>query len=648
MMDRTSFDALVDQIEQQFQDRPTALTRHTWRWLLLGYVVVIGLTIAMIGIGVAMFAAGVLMSDSGLLLVVPGCCLIIFGIGQVGALLLFDHQPPQGRKLKQDEAPDLRELIDRLRTSIGSPSIDEILLTDDFNAAIMQTPRLGIFGWSQSRLILGVPLLMALSPQEFAAVLAHECGHLSHRHGRQSNQIHRLHGSWELLFGQLQENRANGFLRIAGMLLSRFLSWYWPRFHARAFVLSRQNEFVADRIAAEAVSRDAAGSALWRIECTSQMLEQKFWKDLWQLVSDLPEPPDDLCQRLQAAFAEAPNYDAADRWCRNALQRVTSNEDSHPAMPERLAAIGITAEEVMQKDFPGLPAVSAAETLLTATLPDIQAETNRQWRDSVLSIWKDRHRRAAAIRNLAKSASESDEISSLSATELWKQARNLAGVQGIAATEPLLRQLLSIQPDHTGATFVLGQLRIEQGHEDGEALLQHVVSLQTAEWTQPAAEVLERHFVETGQRGARNEIRRTIDDFEKARKAAEKERSDIRRTDVFQTPDLDECQRRTLHDQLSDQQHCQQAWLAEKKLEYFPEERLFVIAVDSNKRAGKLRGTRNDQMITALMVRVQLPGRLFVVNPTGEFRSVADRIMKEPEWKVFDRSEAEPSQPLGT
>ncbi|MCA9050596.1 MAG: M48 family metallopeptidase, partial [Planctomycetaceae bacterium] len=275
-MDRGRIDELVERIEQRFDGRPEALTRHTWRWLLLGYGVVISLTGVLVGGGLAVFVLGVQMPSFGVLLVILGGILITFGLGQAGALAIPTLYEPDGRTLEPDEAPELRRLVCLLAEQIGSPVPDEILLTDDFNAAIVQHPRLGIFGWPKSWLILGVPLLLATSAQEIAAVTAHELGHLSKKHGRQGNRIYQMHQSWEKLFRKLRENSASGFIRFAGSLVLKFLQWYWPRFHARAFVLSRQNEFQADRLAAEATGPEVAAAALWRIDCSGFMLEHQF------------------------------------------------------------------------------------------------------------------------------------------------------------------------------------------------------------------------------------------------------------------------------------------------------------------------------------------------------------------------------------
>ncbi|MCP4506932.1 MAG: M48 family metalloprotease [Fuerstiella sp.] len=639
MMNRGRFDDLVDSIELRFADRPAALAGHTWLWLLMGYAVVVLLTAVLIGGGLTVFLAGVFQPGVGVVLVIAGGILMTFGLGQVGALVLIDTYEPKGRPLRDDEAPELHKLITLLRSDLDCPSIHQVLLTEDFNAAIVQTPRLGIFGWSRSWLILGLPLLLAMSTQETASVLAHEFGHISKRHGRQRNRIYRLHQSWEKLFVKLQQNSGSGFVRVAGTFVLRFLNWYWPRFHALAFVLSRQNEFMADGIAVEATNAEFAASALWRMNCTGYMLENGFWKDLWAETGAVPEPPGNLCERLTIAYREAPAAEDAERWCDWALRRVTNNDDTHPSLFDRLNAIGVSTRQLRSAGFPPAPVVSAADGLLTGDLKQIEEDINQRWRTNVLSIWQDRHRRISAIDRLSHTAKNRTSSASNNAAELWKQTRNILDIQGLDAAEPNLRRLLKLKSDHIGATLALGQLRLSQGHDDGEDLLQHVLSLQTAEWTQAAGDSLASHFSKTGQRSALRQVRQQMDDFEAARAEAEKERTEILRGDVFTAHELNADELKRTRSALLGQEHCLLAWLVQKEMTHFPEERLYVVCVDSNTRAGSsLRAERNDRMITSLLLELELPGRPFIVNPTGEFKAVAGRIMKKSEWQIFDRS----------
>lgn len=109
-----------------------------------------------------------------------------------------------------------------------------MLLSDDFNAAVTQVPRLGIFGWPRNYLLLGLPLMKVLSREQFKAVLAHEYGHLAGGHARLSNWIYRQRQRWGKLLNALSEYQGYG-----SFLFLPFLRWYTPYFNAFSFPLAR-------------------------------------------------------------------------------------------------------------------------------------------------------------------------------------------------------------------------------------------------------------------------------------------------------------------------------------------------------------------------------------------------------------------------
>ncbi|MFO1001732.1 MAG: M48 family metalloprotease [Planctomycetaceae bacterium] len=637
MMNRARFDELVEVIEKKFDGRPDALARHTNRWLLLGYAVVISLTMFLTGIGLALFVAGILIPGVGVVLIFAGVALIIAGIAHFWTVMITDISAPKGRLVNEDEAPELQQLVGLLRENLVVPPLDGIVVTNDFNASILQYAKFGIFGRSRQWLILGMPLMLAASTQELAAVLAHECGHLSRRHGDDSNHIYRMHRAWQHLFEKVRNNSANRVVRFSGKLLSGFINWYWPRFHARAFLLSRFNEFQADRIAADSTSPLHAASALWRIECTTHYLDNEFWKELWNLTETQAEPPQDLCDRLKTAFRNAPDSTNSARWCDISLKRVTSFEDTHPALCDRIKALGLRAEEFCQRGFPGAPEQSAVERLFGSDAESFEDSINNEWRSTVLSTWKERHRQINAVRKLSAARSSVAGISTSNPAELWAHARRVADVKGLEAAESAFQQVLVHQRDHAGATLALGQIHLLRGDALGEDLLSHVLGLKNREWSQPAGEILEQHFTATGRKSEAKEVRQQLDLLERQQTEAEKERREIRGSDTFIAHGLTTAQQSHVRTVLEKNSSCAIAWLVQKSLRYFPDERLFILAVDSVKTNGVSRSDLNNRMITSLMLQLELPGKVFIVTPTGEFRSAAKRIGQVPEWKVYER-----------
>ena len=88
-------------------------------------------------------------------------------------------EPPRGRELKPAEAERLFRILERIRRKLQAPPIDKVLVDDQYNAAICQVPRFGLFGGHRNYLIIGLPYLLATPEDEMIATLAHEYGHLA-------------------------------------------------------------------------------------------------------------------------------------------------------------------------------------------------------------------------------------------------------------------------------------------------------------------------------------------------------------------------------------------------------------------------------------------------------------------------------------
>ena len=105
-------------------------------------------------------------------------------------------------------------------------------------------------------MVVGLPLLRALTPDEFRAVLAHEFGHLSGKHGRFSGWIYRVRQTWIQILTQVHQDRS-----YASFLFEPFLNWYAPYLNAYSFVLARTQEREADAYAVDFAGKEFAAMA---------------------------------------------------------------------------------------------------------------------------------------------------------------------------------------------------------------------------------------------------------------------------------------------------------------------------------------------------------------------------------------------------
>lgn len=167
------------------------------------------------------------------------------------------------------------------------PRIHHVLVSDEYNASIVQIPQFGMFGWLRNYLVIGLPLMRALNPDEFRSVLAHEVGHLSGKHGRFLGWISRLRQSWIEVLTRVQGQKHSSFL------FEPFIKWYAPYLNAYSFVLARAQERQADEYSVELAGKEVAAVSLVRLMAKERGLMENFWPKFFRRAKEQPKTPTD-------------------------------------------------------------------------------------------------------------------------------------------------------------------------------------------------------------------------------------------------------------------------------------------------------------------------------------------------------------------
>jgi Zn-dependent protease with chaperone function len=343
-MDRAAFEALIARMEALAAGNPAAYRRRVVALALLGYVV----------------------AAAPLLLVLRS--------------LRIKMEPPAGERLTSATSPELFRMIDGLRQRLRTPPLDNVLLTPEFNAGVMQVPRLGLFGWHRSYLFIGLPLMKSLTVEQFQAVLAHELGHLARGHARAGNWIYRLRLIWQRLEAAFVTSPHWG----AGAIRA-FFRWYIPRFSGTSFPLARANEYEADAAAARLTSARSAAQALTAVSIVGSYLSERYWPKIHSAARELPQPAFAPYSEFMATAIQAVPADELRIWQDAALAARTSYHDTHPSLTDRLQAMGAQAE------FAPPLAGNSAEALLGAERARLERAFDAQWRERVAESWRQVH-----------------------------------------------------------------------------------------------------------------------------------------------------------------------------------------------------------------------------------------------------------------
>ncbi len=407
MMTDAKFETLIRRLERSAKEQPGAYQFQVGALAALGYAYIFGVVLGLLALIVGMIAGGI-----GIVVYIgthPGA-----GAGMVGAVKLLIplgiglaaligvvfrsfqvHFPaPEGFPVHRVQAPRLFAALDQICGTLDAPALHHVLITDEYNASVAQHPRLGLFGGYVNYLMLGLPLLEAVSPEQYRAVLAHEIGHLSRNHSRFSGWIYRVEATWHQMLSTLQAERHGGI-----SLFLPFFRWYSPYFAAYSFVLCRGDEYVADKCAAQIAGAETTAQMLISLRLKGRAFGQEFWGGLLDQAKTEPRLPDKIYPQLQASFKKP--LLRAMQWYEDALEERTDLTDTHPSLSERLAALGYRTVPGGPLDLPKLPLPlppaaeeTAAEWYLGPLVPHIAAPMEAQWRSNLADAWVKTHKEA--------------------------------------------------------------------------------------------------------------------------------------------------------------------------------------------------------------------------------------------------------------
>lgn len=615
-MTEQEFDALVAVLERDNKQNTSAYRTKVILLALLGYVyifaVLLLLLLLAIGILLLLFYARRAGGAAVQALVALGVFAFII------ARALWVRLPtPEGLSLAK-YAPKLHAEIEDIRKKLGGPRVHEVLLTDEFNAAIVQLPRFGLFGWPKNYLILGLPLMLALSPVQLRVVIAHEFGHLSGGDGRLGNWVYRVRKSWYLLMENLEAQQHWG-----AAIFRRFFAWYAPFFGAYSFVLARAQEYEADRMASTLTSTKDAADTLTRVATMAPVVHQVFWPEIYKQASERPEPIATPFHEQQRFFMQGVAPEVIQSLFHRVLHMPTSTADTHPSLSDRLAALGERAT------LPEPVEVSAAEELLGNDLPTLQTLLGQQWRQVVGRAWQQQF---SKVQKQTQRLAELDAQTSFTNEERWEHATLVEELRGEAEALPLYQAIVDANPDHSGARFALGRVMLEQQDERGIAHLEQVMEREPNAVI-PGCELIIEFLQSQGRYAEAQPYLQRGKEWVRILEQAHAERNTLRQSDPLLPHGLDTETVSAIKAQVLQDTEVRKVYLVRKQVKHFPERPLYVLGVEARRKVWYRARTAEDNR--ALQQRLierntTLKGEAYVVTLGSTNAKLTRRIKRVP------------------
>ncbi len=602
-MTNEEFANLVKQLEGQARNQPKSYRRKV---LLLAVLGNIYLSLALVLIGglfAVSLASVVFLKVLAIKIILP---LGVF-LWAVLKSLWVKVPTPQGKHLEHKDAPALFDLIESLRLRARAPRFHQVLITQELNAGVVQRPRLGIFGWYHNHLLIGLPLTKMLTVDQFAAVLAHEFGHLAKGHGRLSNWIYRQRRRWIQLMGLFGDSR----MKRGGFLFKPFLNRFAPYFNAYSFPLARAHEYEADAASVRATSSAIAAEALTAVHVVGSYLSQQYWPQIYRHADETPQPAFAPYHEMRADLPRAVPPDTISQWIEQAMQEQTGLGDTHPCLKDRLSALGETPRYAPPE------AGQSAEKLLGASLAHLTAQFDESWIASTMESWRQRYEQVRKGRDqLAKLEQKIANGEELTLREAYDRAQYTEEFR--ADGDAALAQFEALQqkaPQDPILCYALGVRWLKRNDEHGIALVQYAMENDANAYL-PGAETLRDYYWRTGNRDEAHRWHAQMLERAETDRLAKEERANIQLQSKYARHGLDEPTIAAMRAKLKTIRNLRKAYLVRKQVRFYPERPLYVLGFTVR---GVWLGAkrRRAEVQKQVLNEVNFPGQTLVFSVEG-------------------------------
>jgi Zn-dependent protease with chaperone function len=500
----------------------------------------------------------------------PSQLWILFGLVAI-ATFWVQSTPLSDREIHRAEFPELFAVIDELRERLKTPKIHHVVINYDHNAAIYQTPHLGWFECSHNYLLLGLPLLQSLSPEQLTATLAHELGHLSKNDGSFTGYILRVRQMWEQL-------TADNDL----FILQWFFRWYEPLIKAYSLVSIRDREYAADALAQRMTSPEIAASDLIQTYIYQYYLQECFSRQLDRQAHQQETPPTDVVTQMLTALRQPLDPQTAQIWLDFILSEATDTDDTHPCLSDRLAAVGYPTP----KSWTPTPILqTAAEYFFGDRLMDLAAEQDLRWYESRKTAWLRQYHHASYQYEYLDTLNLRATATPLTLGEATIQADLTTELHGTSLALPFWQEILARDPHHAGANYQVGKVLVSRGHLSGCFYLEQAIALDP-DLVIPSCEELYRFYTLQGDLASAQIYLEWRQQHLPKQWRSRLERNLVE-TDRFIPHDLEPDLVADICQKLANYPAIDRAYLVCKPMQIFTDRDLYILAIKINSRPAK-------------------------------------------------------------
>ncbi|HEX6044412.1 MAG TPA: hypothetical protein VFZ22_07980, partial [Pyrinomonadaceae bacterium] len=314
--------------------------------------------------------------------------------------------------------------------------------------------------------------------------------------------------------------------------------------------------------------------------------------------------------------------DKAQAWFQESLSKKHSYYDTHPALGDRLEAIGYPdVREIAQLEVFAKNGNQRSDEYFFQSAPvAFIAETNESWNNTFGRMWRGRHEYVSESRKTLAKLDEKSKTEELTIEDRWERARLISDTQGATAAIPFLEEIIALQPDHAAANYTLGEVLLSQGDDAGIDKIEQAMG-KDVHATRAGCELIFNFLTVQKRLDEAQMYQRRAQEYEEKVESARVERNTIRETDSFKSHGVAPDAVVALRAQLARFSEVASAHLVQKVCKHFPDEPSYVLGIIRKRAWYQSQDNKLDQaLINRLATEVSYPGYTYIIALEQNYR----------------------------
>ena len=368
--------------------------------------------------------------------------------------------------INKKKTPKLIALIEELEQHFDINTIDNILITDQYDISVHVTPYHYLPNLGETSLQIGLPLMQTVSSKQFKALLARRIGQLSLATNPVTGKVYFFRDQIQQYLHACQENSHWSYKPFF-----YFLKFYQKFFNAISFYAIRMDELKNDEYAVDLIDGKSFAQTLSQTIIASHYLKNTFWMSMYKLQRQYPNKTIFPHANMTVSFTQSIVPAESEQLIDKHFKKISDFQHTDPLLRSRLKKLG--------HDNYSLPLPldnTAAIYYLENALPRITKIFDKLWlqrlqvqRESTSVLNSNEQRLDALTQKISEQA--------LSAEETWELAVLTEKIKGYHAAIPIYKKILERNPMHAKAMFAIGRILLSYNDAAGVSALEKAVFL---------------------------------------------------------------------------------------------------------------------------------------------------------------------------